>query len=299
MTHAQIEAFLAIYRSGTITDAADALMISQSSLSTRLHSLEEELGCLLFLRSRGSRTLALTPEGRQFQQLAVQYENLIERMYDIKKGQAKPVLRVSSINSLGVLLFPYVYDRFIALHPNVELEIQSFDTVNACENIEYGETDIAFTSGEYNSDTITALPVFSEPMVLLTGEDSRYPEEVLPAELDVADEVYLYWGGPFYAWHAAQFGEDAVSPLRISTMGHLYYFLLKKDKWAAVPLSVADALLPRGGLRVIRSRSDMPFRLIKCMMGVAMADSPLLNDLLDCIKEFINSKGNPDYTILF
>ena len=73
----------------------------------------------------------------------------------------------------------------------------------------------------------------------------------------------------------------------------------KRADIAAVPLSVADALLPRGGLRVIRSRSDMPFRLIKCMMGVAMADSPLLNDLLDCIKEFINSKGNPDYTILF
>lgn len=298
MTKAQIEAFLAMEREGTITEAAESLRISQSSLSTRLQSLEEELGCLLFLRSRGSRSLQLTPEGRRFLQLAVQYENLLERMNGLGRGKVTPVLRVSSVNSLGLIFFPHVYDRFLEMHPEIDLEIQSFDTVEAGDNIEHGETDLAFTSGEFASGLVDMIPIFSEPMVIATAIDSNYPDFVSLTDLDVRKEVYTYWGGPFYAWHASQFGEDASAHLRVSTMEQLYYFLQKDDSWAVVPLSVAETLLSDDNFRILMTSAEMPYRLIKCMVNATVEDSPYVVDFLDCIKGVIRSTDNPEYKIL-
>ena len=54
MNNIEIEAFLAICRNKSISKASEELYISQSTLSSRLKSLEEHLGCPLLLRSKGS-----------------------------------------------------------------------------------------------------------------------------------------------------------------------------------------------------------------------------------------------------
>ena len=55
MTHTGIECFLAICRHKTGSAAAQALYITQPSLSARLKVLERELGLQLFYRRKGSR----------------------------------------------------------------------------------------------------------------------------------------------------------------------------------------------------------------------------------------------------
>ena len=107
MTSLEIDAFLAIYREGSITKAAEALYIIQSSLSTRLRTLERELGCTLFDRNKGSRTLTLTAAGQRFLPLAQQYQELIAKMQAVCDPAATDdVLRVSSLNSIDSYLLP-------------------------------------------------------------------------------------------------------------------------------------------------------------------------------------------------
>ena len=60
MTYTEIECFLAICRYKTGSRAAEALYITQPSLSTRLKTLEKELGGQLFYRKKGSREMTLT-----------------------------------------------------------------------------------------------------------------------------------------------------------------------------------------------------------------------------------------------
>ena len=52
MTHSEIECFLAICHYKTASRAAEALYITQPSLSTRLKTLEKELGGSLFYRKK-------------------------------------------------------------------------------------------------------------------------------------------------------------------------------------------------------------------------------------------------------
>ena len=66
MTSAEIYAFLTICEEMSISKAAAKLFISQASLSSKIKTLENELGYTLFLRGKGQRKIILTDEGRQF-----------------------------------------------------------------------------------------------------------------------------------------------------------------------------------------------------------------------------------------
>src|SRR5437016_11756657 len=58
----QVEGFLEIARRGSVSRAAEALFITQPTLTARLHGLERELGIMLFLRT--PRGMRLTDAGR-------------------------------------------------------------------------------------------------------------------------------------------------------------------------------------------------------------------------------------------
>jgi DNA-binding transcriptional LysR family regulator len=56
ITRTQLTAFLAVVRSGSVTAAADELVVTQPSVSSALTALSRELGCDLFERAgRGIR----------------------------------------------------------------------------------------------------------------------------------------------------------------------------------------------------------------------------------------------------
>ena len=74
--------FLAVAREENISRAAQALHITQPTLSRQLIDLEDELGVKLFLRKSQSRKIALTPEGLLLRRRA---QELLELAY--KTGQ--------------------------------------------------------------------------------------------------------------------------------------------------------------------------------------------------------------------
>src|SRR5207253_2951941 len=64
MLLAQMEGFLEVARRGNVSRAADAMFVTQPTLTARLHALERELGEPLFARTR--RGMKLTDAGRAF-----------------------------------------------------------------------------------------------------------------------------------------------------------------------------------------------------------------------------------------
>ena len=74
MTDMEIETFLTVLRSGSMTAAAQALYITQPTLSARLQTLEDEVGTPLFVRGKGLRRLELTEAGTRFLPLAQRWQ---------------------------------------------------------------------------------------------------------------------------------------------------------------------------------------------------------------------------------
>ncbi len=68
ITFTQLTAFLAVVRGGSVTAAADELVVTQPSVSSALAALGRELGCELF--ERAGRGIRLTEAGAAFRPYA-------------------------------------------------------------------------------------------------------------------------------------------------------------------------------------------------------------------------------------
>lgn len=68
ITLKQIEAFLAVARTLSFSQAASAVHLSQPALSANIHRLEQILGARLF--DRDTRTVSLSVVGREFVEVA-------------------------------------------------------------------------------------------------------------------------------------------------------------------------------------------------------------------------------------
>ena len=76
MTLAEVETFLTVVATRSITRTAELLFLSQPTISHRLSSLEDELGFKLVIRRKGHKTIELTPKGEEFIPIAERWAAL-------------------------------------------------------------------------------------------------------------------------------------------------------------------------------------------------------------------------------
>ena len=265
MTQTGIECFLAICSHKTASAAAQALYITQPSLSARLKVLEQEVGAQLFYRSQGSREMVLTQAGREFYQLAQQYDALIKKMKKLGDDN-KASLRVSCFNSLGTYLLPAVYQLFLQENPQISLQMQDMELVAASQSILRGETDLAFTTGRSYDRQLKQFPAFSEPMVMICAAESDLASPVTVSQLSTKDEVFIGWSPVFSQWHKKTFG-IARPQLCVATMAQLRQLLDQKGRWAIVPISVAKPMAQECNIRQLETDTLLPRREISCVVS--------------------------------
>lgn len=73
MNNTQLETFLKIVETKNFTSAANLLGYAQSTVTTQIKQLEDELGCLLF--ERLGKSLTVTAEGEK---LSVYAEKMLQ-----------------------------------------------------------------------------------------------------------------------------------------------------------------------------------------------------------------------------
>lgn len=284
MTYSEIECFLAICHYKTGSRAAEALYITQPSLSTRLKTLEKELGGQLFYRKKGSREMLLTEVGKDFYQLAVQYEALVREMLQVCRKQPDK-LRVSSLDSLDTFLLPRVYDRFLQNYPQIGLEIQDMDLEPASLSIHAGATDIAFTTGMNTDRALQQTKLFVEPMVVLCGTNTPLEGPVSAEQLVNVPEVFIEWSSEFTRWHQQTLG---LRPkLSISIMNHLQQFMEKGNCWSIVPVSVAVGLAERLPVRQVEAAFTIPGRTVSIVAALHSEKNTAIGAFCQCLKEIV------------
>lgn len=284
MTYSEIECFLAICHYKTGSRAAEALYITQPSLSTRLKTLEKELGGALFYRKKGSREMLLTDAGKEFYRLAVQYESLVRQMLQVCRRQPDK-LRVSSLDSLDNFLLPQVYERFLQSYPQISLEIQDMDLAPASQSILAGTTDIAFTTGTNTDRALKRTRLFWEPMVLVCSNDLPVCEPVTPEQLSPEKEIFVEWSSEFTRWHRQTLG---IQPkLSISIMNHLQQFIAKGNCWSIVPVTVALGLEQKCDIRRVKAAFALPRREVSIVTALDSEKNTAIESFCKCLTETV------------
>lgn len=129
----QIEVFHAVYSSGSMTNAAAMLNVSQPSVSKVLAHAEQQLGFKLFDRNKGK--LLPTPEADQlFKHVADVYQK-VDRLRHIAANLREANagrIRIASTPAFGVELLPKAIASYRDDHPEIVFEIETLhlDEIN-------------------------------------------------------------------------------------------------------------------------------------------------------------------------
>lgn len=122
----QIEVFHAIYSSGSMTNAAAKLNVSQPSVSKVLAHAEQQLGYRLFDRVKGK--LIPTPEAHQlFKHVADVYQDVDRLRHVAKNLKAASAgrIRVASTPAFGLEVLPKAVASFRQIHEDAVFELET------------------------------------------------------------------------------------------------------------------------------------------------------------------------------
>jgi DNA-binding transcriptional LysR family regulator len=161
--------FKAIYQNGTLTKAAQELLISQPNVSIQLSSLETYMGHILFTRL--PRKMVPTELGKQL------YTQIVESIDNLERVEAQ--FKKSTINktpSIRLGTPPEIFYSYLA--PNIEslplqLEVK-FDLAGVLtESLINDELDIAIITQKSNNpdDSITYESFLSEKFMIVCNPE--------------------------------------------------------------------------------------------------------------------------------
>jgi len=153
------------------TNAAESLYISQPTLSTHIHQLEEELGLTLF--DRIGRHVTLTEAGKVFLEHAEralqEIDRGAERIADLK-GLVSGKLRLSALSVFGQELLPNWIATFHSIYPNISIDLKTGNSDRIESDLQSGRIDLAMTYMTESNETFLSRQLFVEPIYLVVAK---------------------------------------------------------------------------------------------------------------------------------
>ncbi|WP_037604904.1 LysR family transcriptional regulator [Streptacidiphilus rugosus] len=146
-TLAQLRYFVVAAEAGSMTAAAERLLIAQSAVSTAVSNLEHELGVQLFIRRKG-KGLVVTPTGER---LLLQARELLSHALDVaaearggEGGLSGPV-RLGCFVTLAPFVLPGLLAAAAERHPQLQIDIIEGEADELDRALRTGRTDFAIT----------------------------------------------------------------------------------------------------------------------------------------------------------
>ena len=172
MTLQQLKYIVAIDRYRSFAKAADALGISQPTLSAMLVKLEDELDVRIFERSNKSVTPTIAGEKiiRQAERTIAEAERINELVSE-DKGDVAGDLRLCVVSSIA----PYILPKFIRFYtedyPQVRLSIIELKGDAMLAELQQGHIDGAIATGGHAHPGILEIPLYTERFMVYLSAD--------------------------------------------------------------------------------------------------------------------------------
>jgi DNA-binding transcriptional LysR family regulator len=145
---------------GTISKAAEALLIAQPALSRRISQLEKDLKQPIFVRE--GRYLKLTPFGHQVVSRARVILQNVEKLRMMgDENKSKTIIRIgASLTTISSFFLQQAITHFRNTMPNVDLVIQTGLSQDIYDFVSEGKIDIGFVSSPRNKPFVINQTLF-------------------------------------------------------------------------------------------------------------------------------------------
>jgi DNA-binding transcriptional LysR family regulator len=273
--------FLEVVTTGSFVAAAERLHVTQSTVSTRIRALEQELGRPVFVRNKAGAVL--TPAGTQFQRHAIALIHLWEQARQdasVPSGHTA-LLRIGGEAGLwNRLLYKWV-PWMRANARNVALRCELGLSDGLIHNLVEGLLDIGVMYAPQSRPGLVVDVLVEEKLVLLEApapEGQDWP----------GDYIYVDWGQDFRRNHRLRF-PDRPSPGLLVGLGTLgFEHMLRHGGSGYFPHTLASPHIAAGRVRLV---ADTPaFTLPIYVVYPAEANADVIAPALAGLRAIVHSE---------
>ena len=192
MTVTQLRALLAVVRGGSVTAAADELVVTQPSVSSALSALSRELGCELLERS--GRGVRLTPSGAAFAPYAADVIGLLDRGRQAAReaaGIAERRLQIIAVTTAAESFVPPLMRRFAEQHPEIELTLEVGNRQAVLDRVLSHGVDVAISGKPPADDRLVFERLIDNEIVCITAPEDPAAGETRLTAAELAGRRWL------------------------------------------------------------------------------------------------------------
>jgi DNA-binding transcriptional LysR family regulator len=161
----QLEIFVAISRTESVSRAAEVLSLSQSATSTALSELERQFDLQLF--DRVGKSLRINETGQQLLPRAVELLDRAKEIENLLQGNAGfGHMKIGATLTVGNYLATILVARFLQEHPESRIQLQVHNTSTIVQQIANHELDLGLIEGDCNHPDIAVEPWIADELVV-------------------------------------------------------------------------------------------------------------------------------------
>ncbi len=264
MDIAALQAFLAVAETGSFSQAAERIFLTQPAVSKRIAALELGLGARLF--DRIGRRIRLTEAG---QALLTRTRALLKELEDVKRsianlsGTVGGELPLATSHHIGLHRLPSALKAFHRSYPQVRLDLRFMDSEKACGAVAQGTLELAIVTLPPTAPAQLRLTrVWNDPLDIVVGRNHPLAQRRAPTVRTLLDYPAILPGPGTYTRAIIL---QALGPVRDKIqvgMATNYLEVLKMLAsiglgWSALPRTMIDASLKVVQIRNLAIRREL------------------------------------------
>jgi DNA-binding transcriptional LysR family regulator len=274
--------FLAIVEAGSFVGAAERLNVTQTAVSARVRSLEEQLGRTVFTRTKAGA--ALTPAGEEFLRFAPKLVQVWERA---RQQVAVPTGRRAVLAAGGELSLwnPLLLNWMVWMRRNasdVALRLQVGLPESLLQQVAERILDLALVYSPRRWADLKVELIMEETLVLVTTD---------PGFSDLSEPGYVYvdWGREFASRHGTSFPEFSNPGVFVGLGPLALDYIAEAGGAGYFRRSAVEPHLATGRLRLVRDAPEFTHPVYAVYSDAADAD--VLSTALEGLRELAAGRG--------
>jgi DNA-binding transcriptional LysR family regulator len=262
---AQMQGFLEVARRGNVSRAAEAIYVSQPTLTARLHALETELGEKLFVRTR--QGMRLTDAGRAFLPYAERATQAVkegrEAIAELNSASAGHLV-IASAPAVSTYLLPPLLERFAGAHPRVEVAVRTGHSEEVLQMVLKSEVQLGLGRDLRHHD-IDLIPFYEEELGLMVAPGHHFAERRSVTMADLSGEQLILFDrtSSYYELTQASFASAGLTPRSMFELDNIEAtkkMVERRLGVALLPRTAVAVEVAAGTLRRVPISDGLPMR---------------------------------------
>lgn len=290
MTLSELRFVVAVSKERNFRRAAEKCFVSQPALSLAIKKLEEDLGVLIFERSRTD--VSPTPIGEQIIDQAMRAIEEVAHIREIAKqgdNQLGGAFRLGLIYSVGPYLLPEIIPILRETAPNMPLDIEENLTAQLETQLKSGVIDAAIVALPFDAAGVKTMPLYDENYVVMVPVDHPWAHRTSIQANELVDEnVLLLNSGHCYSHQVLQACPDLSRKgqmLQGNSLETIRNMVSSNLGITVLPCSAATERHVNPLVKVIPFAVPVPVRRIAIAWRKSYARELAVNCLVEAIKK--------------